>query len=394
MSKLTTNNIIFSFNYHSLRSISSPDDSNNNRKVYCGHAPARSFLDIPDNDNVRTYLVNAEGKKRKRLTDVHREIRDTLIERPEDFSILNSGIVIVARNAVVDDKNNTINLSRASIINGSQTRGELAHYLKYFSENNISVHNIHAKFEIIVTDDDNLIAEISIARNFQNDVARLSIAGRREQLEELELSLRTKFPEIKLRKSETDRSDDFYDTEKLIQVMTALIPSELWARTSEKKDPRKSFTYAGKAKCLKDFQDLHSLVKKSEQPDALSIQRYQFFIDIAPTAYELYEKWKRHQGFKGTGLHSLERDKNRDIIYVPDGIIFPIIAALSAFMKKSHQGWIYSPPKSFVDEDIINAAKSQYKETANSNPGTMGKTHSVYSSLYQLTSIFRRLDQS
>lgn len=382
------------FSYHTLRTISSPDDTKNGRTIYCGHAPARSFLTLPDNENVRTYLVDAEGKKRKRLTDVHREIRDTLRNRPEDFPTLNSGIVLVARGAEVDDKSKVIELRGASIINGSQTRGELENYVQHCKANELIAHDVHAKFEIIVTDDDDLIAEISIARNFQNDVARISIAGRRQQLEELEVALQSEIPDIKLRKSETDRADDFYDTEKLIQVITALVPSDLWFSAKESNDPRKSYTYSGKSKCLKEFQDLHKASKEPTSANADQQKRYQFYIDMAPTAYRLYEKWIVHQGFNGSRLRSIERDKDGNTTRVPDGMVFPMIAALSAFMKRGDGKWIYSPPKSFTDDDLIQAAISQYKETAGSNPGTMGKTHSVYSSLFQLTSIFKRLDPS
>jgi hypothetical protein len=395
MSKLSLHAAdVTKFSYHTLRTISSPDDTKSNRKVYCGHAPARSFLPLPDDENVRTYLVDAEGKKRKRLTDVHREIRDTLRNRPEDFPTLNSGIVIVARGAEVDDKNNVIELRGASIINGSQTRGELENYLQHCKTSEIVAHDVHVKFEIIVTDDDDLIAEISIARNFQNDVARISIAGRRQQLEELEAALQVEIPDIKLRKKETDRADDFYDTEKLIQVITALVPTDLWFNTKEAIDPRKSYTYSGKSKCLKEFQDIHKAAKDPNIANADQQKRYQFFIDMAPTAYRLYGKWIAHQGFNGSRLRSIERDKDGNTTRVPDGMVFPMIAALSAFMKKENGKWIYSPPKSFTDGDLIQAAISQYKETAGSNPGTMGKTHSVYSSLFQLTSIFKRLDPS
>src|SRR5688572_20802026 len=93
-----------SFEYHSLRNISSPDDVANERRVYTGHAPGTSFLTLPEDENVRGYLVTAEGKQRHRLTDVHRQIRDTLENKPEDFCILNGGIVIVARAADVDEK--------------------------------------------------------------------------------------------------------------------------------------------------------------------------------------------------------------------------------------------------------------------------------------------------
>lgn len=394
MSKLSSNaHARIEFNYNSLRTISSPDDQKNERKIFCGHAPAKSFINLPDNENVRTYLVDAEGKQRKRLSDVHREIRDTLENRPEDFSILNSGIVIVARSAVVDDANKKITLVQPSIINGSQTRGELDFYINNSKERELQPHNVHAKFEIIVTADDELIAEISIARNFQNDVARLSIAGRRKQLEELEASLKQKIPNIKLRKSETDRSSEYYDTEKLIQVITALIPPSLWPKQKESSDPRKTFCYSGKSKCLKDFQDLYSAVKNDSKLDIEKKRLYDFFIDTVPYAYSLYEKWKMHQGFKGSRLHAIERDKSGNVVRVPDGIIFPIIAALSTFMEQEKGHWKFHPPAHFTDDDIIKAAINQYIETAKSNPTTMGKTQSIYSSLLQLTSIFKRLSK-
>ena len=94
--------------------------------------------------------------------------------------------------------------------------------MKDFFEINPTASDVSVKFELIVTDDDNLIAEISIARNFQNDVKNLSIAGRRGQLEELEDSLQKKFPRLKLQKSETQRpsdDNDYLQTEKLLQVI-------------------------------------------------------------------------------------------------------------------------------------------------------------------------------
>src|ERR1700733_15168791 len=115
----------FLFPYHSLRNISSPEDVQNGRKIYSGHAPLTSILPIPTNANVRAYLADAEGKQRKVYTSVHRAIKETLLIRPEQFSVLNSGIVIVVHEIEVDDKNKIVTLNRASIINGSQTQGVL-----------------------------------------------------------------------------------------------------------------------------------------------------------------------------------------------------------------------------------------------------------------------------
>ncbi len=384
------------FPYNSLRNISSPDDVANNRRVYVGHALATAFLTLPETENVRGYLVTAEGKERHRLSDVHRQIRDTLENRPGDFCILNGGIVLVAKDAEVDEKVKVVHVERPSIINGSQTRGELARYYEHCKSAGLVPHELFVKFELIVSDDEDLKAEISIARNFQNDVARLSIAGRRGQLNELEERLKEVDPNLKLRKSETERSDDYADTEKVLQVCTALIPSAIWPKRKEKDDPVKVYTYSMKSKCLREFQDIYRRAKTPTDEEIGSGEAdqakelYSYYLDIAPKALELYTKWKSHQGFKGTGLRSIERDGST-VIDVPDGLIFPILAALSAFVRKVDGSWSYEPPAKFQDGDIIKAAKAQYMNTAGSNPWNMGKSRAVYSSLFQITNIYRDL---
>lgn len=355
-------------------------------------------MDLPEEENVRRYLVTAEGKKRQRLSDVPRQIRDTLDNNPENFCILNGGIVIVAFAADVDEKTKEVTLVNASIINGSQTRGELKRYKAHCLETEREPYPVHVKFEIIVCDSEDLKAEISIARNFQNDVARLSIAGRRGQLDELEEWIRASMPDAKLRKSETERSEDFIDTEKVLQVCTALMPAALWPEPKEVDDPIKVYTYSMKSKCLREFQDVHRRAM-SPTPDEIhngtheqAKELYKYYLDIAPTAMELYDRWKTHQGFRGTGLRAIERDGNA-IKDVPDGIIFPILASLSAFVRRTIETWTYDPPAKFDDSDIIKAAKGQYMNTANSNPWNMGKSRAVYSWLYQITNIYKDLSE-
>lgn len=376
------------FPYHILRNISSPEDNEAGRRVYAGSAPITSFLELPEDENVRSYIVTAEGKKRQRLTEVHRRIRDTLENQPAEFVVLNSGITVVAQDIDVDEKAKNVTLVLPSIINGSQTRGEIAHYLNTYRDSE-HLFPVSCKFEIVVTDDDALIAEVSIARNFQNDVATLSIVGRKGILDELETRLQNEITDLKLRKSETERSEDYHDTEKLLQVITALIPSELWPKHKEKDDPRKVYTYSMKAKCLKEFQDVFERAKNGDKTAA---ELYEFYIDIAPAAYRLYEKWKKHNGFIGTGLRAIERE-GRQVTDVPDGIVFPILASLSAFARKRNGKWQISPPALFKDEEIIHAAKAQYMNVAHSNPWIMGKNQAIYSSLFQITNIYKRLTE-
>jgi hypothetical protein len=393
----------FSFPYFTLRKISAPEDVANDREVYVGFAPLESFIDIPTDENVREYLVDAEGKKRARPTQVHLAMRETLRNNPQNFSVLNGGITLVAREIEVDDKGRLALLTKPSIINGSQTQGELVYYLDLIKAGEIKdKFPIHVKYELVVTQDRELIGEISIARNFQNDVMTISIAGRRGQLDELEKAFRREMPGVHLRKSETDLADNFVATEKLLQVITALIPEELWLTDKEANNPNKVYTYSMKAKCLKDFQhiwnvakgktDLSELSDLTEQKEYIRARTelYQFYLDIAAEAWELYEKWKQHPDFRGTRIRSIEREAG-EIADVPDGILFPIFAALSAFIIKKGGRWTLLPPSEFSDKDIITAAAIAYKEIANSNPWNMGKSRGCYTQLYQLTSVYKKL---
>ena len=372
-------NARFRLPYYSCRNISSPEDSTAGRRVYAGHVPASSVLDLEDDENVRQYLVDAPGKERRAPTLVHQAIRRTLEDNPDVFSILNGGMVIVARGAEVDDKGKFMLLDRPSIINGSQTQGELRrHHEKYKGSPDFAEPSL--KYELIVTNDDDLIAEISIARNFQNDVRAISIAGRRGQLDELEEAVQRALPNAKLRKSETHivSEDGYLDTEKLIQVIFALMPPTLLSKFDLES---KVFTYSQKTRCLKMFQRIVS------DPDLKPF--YQYFLDIAGEAWETYEVWKAHQGFKGTRLRSIERD-NGDVVEVPDGIIFPIIASLSAFVKQTRKGWKLIIPDQFEARELIEAAAQAYMEIADHNPQTMGKNKACYSTLLRLTTLYAR----
>jgi hypothetical protein len=159
--------------YNTLRSVNSPEDAQAGRKRYCGVAPANSFFDLDTDENVRSYLSRDENGDRRKSTKVNVAIRETLAEHREDFPLLNSGIVIVAREAKIDDtsKPPRVALYEPSIINGAQTQGVL---VDFFSEREEDANYPSVNFELIVTDDEELIASISIARNYQNEVSDLS----------------------------------------------------------------------------------------------------------------------------------------------------------------------------------------------------------------------------
>ena len=379
----------FEFPYITCRNISAPEDDAAGRKVYCGQAPASSVLSLEDDENVREYIVRTQGNQKHMPTLVHQAIRKTLEDHPDQFAILNGGMVIVARAVEVDEKRKILVLQWPSIINGSQTQGELSRYFnRYRSTPDFFEPSI--KFELIVTADDALIAEISIARNFQNDVRPISIVGRRGQLDELEVAVQKDFPTAKLRKSETDIVGEYVDTEKLIQILFALMPGALLKSIGEDGDPsNKVFTYSQKTRCLKLFQ---RLVDASGE-DSKSSDVYQYFLDIAGQAWKLYGRWKSYPAFRGTGLPLFERE-NGQVAVAPDGILFPILSAFSAFVHRSDKKWEINIPDVFDENELIDAAAQAYTEIASRDPTTMGKSKACYSTLLRLTGLYARLSRS
>jgi AIPR protein len=383
----------FDFPFYSLRNISCPEDKENGRTVLCGSAPLTSILDISTDENVRTYFFEAEGRKRRRPTNVNIAIRDTLENNPDKFSVLNSGVVIVARAYELDEGKKLLRIKNPSIINGAQTQGVVRDFFRDCERSGITPPDIYITFQVLVTDDEELIAETSIARNFQNDVMSISISGRLGELDELEEALQRHKPNLKLQKSETQLSEDYLRTEKLLQVITALIPPTLWLNEQERDNPNKVYAYSQKARCLKEFRTIYERQQDAEHTEQKKYKAlYEFYLDIVAEAQDLYDKWKVHSGFIGTRLKAIKRDEQgRTIEEIPDGIIFPILASLSAFATKTRKGWTIVPPPTFSEKDLILHAAGVYQNMAGSNPNVMGKSRACYFHLFGITSLHRQL---
>lgn len=369
--------------YNTLRSVNSPEDTQAGRRRYCGVAPANSFFEINTEENVRSYLGrDAEGARRK-STKVNIAIRETLSEKREDFPLLNSGIVIVARDVKVDDnaKPPRVSLYGASIINGAQTQGVLK---DYFFENPDDVDYPSVNFELIVTDDEELVGDISIARNYQNEVTNLSIFGRQGRFKELEAAMRSLDPSIKLKTRETDFGDDFLDTEKLIQVLTAMAPTDVPLPSAEKRKQKTAetiyrvYAYRHRSRCLTDFAAV--MDEPEKWPTA-----HRFFLDVAVDAWNLYRALKGEQAFsrlvcvKGEAVGGKKRVAPDG---VPDGIIFPMLSALSRFLGEHKGQWRVKIPSKFPWQTFYQAAILQETGSAGNNPQSMGKKADCYIALH------------
>lgn len=391
-SALTT----FKLTYHTIRSVTSPEDQDAGRKRYCGVASAEHLFELTTDENVRGYLGRDNDDKKRKSTIVNLAIRRTVDENRDQFPLLNTGVVIVARQARVDDTTRVAVLKGASIINGAQTMGVLR---DYFRDNDHDNGFPSVNFELVVTDDEQLIADISIARNFQNRVADLSIYGREGLFNELESAMQEHDDEVRLRKSETDFGLDLIDTEKLVQVLTAIapptvpLPSVDAKRSKTPETQYRVYAYRHRSRCLKDF----AKVMDDQEGVEWELAR-QYFLGIAHDAWKVYGKMRAAPEF--SSLHKVAKEgegKNRQVASdgVPDGIVFPMLSALSRFVKRTKSGdWKLDIPKAFPWKALYRQAIVQHKEVAKHNPQTMGKTAGCYIALHGGLDMFFARDES
>jgi hypothetical protein len=365
----------------------SQEDQEAGRKRYCGVAKASTLLDLPTDENVRSYLGRDEDGLKRKSPLVNMAIRKTIEEARDLFPLLNSGLVIVARSVNVDDAAKTAHLEGASIINGAQTRGVLE---DYFKENCDDKDYPSVNFELIVTDDDGLIGDISISRNFQNRVADLSIYGRQGIFDDLESSMRKFDPTIKLRKRETDFSSDFIDTEKLVQVTTALIPKQVGLPSADKRRDKtpetiyRVYAYRHRSRCLKDFASVMNAPKEWKEAHAA-------LLDLAVDAWTLYQRLRGEQSFSPLQcVKGVTKAGHKMVLPdgVPDGIVFPMLSALSRFVEETRQGWKLRIPKNFPWETLFAQARLYETTTAKSDPQRMGKSADCYIALHGSIDMF------
>jgi hypothetical protein len=136
----------------------------------------------------------------------------------------------VAEDSTWDEASRQLVLVNPSLINGGQTQGVIKDFLKERAARLAAdpdqevppLPSVH--FQLIVTKDKTLIADISIARNSQNSVKAISIVGGKGQLDELAEAIKPTGLTLQVSEDQNIKSGIYLPTEKLIQVIMALVP--------------------------------------------------------------------------------------------------------------------------------------------------------------------------
>jgi hypothetical protein len=372
--------------YLQIRNVTTKDEEANGASTYVAVLQAGEILKLGTDDNLRSYIPAHAGKKRNL---VHKAIAKTIKDYPDRFSQLNSGFLIGASKIVVDDAKKTITLRHASVNNGAQSQGEIRRHFEECVANEETPMDFAIRCEISVEPDEATRTNIAVARNTATRIEGISIAGKHGYFEELDVSFRKVHPNLELATSETNVEEKYVDTRLLLQVLWAMMPAELAPEHRRTMEARMR-AYKNAAYCLQDFVDI--VDKRST--DKGNAARYQYFVDMAGYAWTEYERWKKHKQWNDK--HLLERlrqavrSDDGEIREISDGIVFPILSALSRFVKKSKPGhWRVVYPKVFQDEDMLVAARRQLSQ-CDGRPMLMGRSGAAYEGLMTLTEMAER----
>ena len=387
---------VTTLSYQLIRNTTSPDEASTGVKSFTANFSALEIIKLGTEDNLRTYIAEHNPSKRNA---VHESIRGTIDTSPERFITRNSGFAISASDVEIDDNKKTVRLTRASIINGAQSQGEIRRWaVETFSDTAPDSGQIpfYVRAEIIVDPDPRQIVETAIARNTASPVKSISQAGARQHLNDLAASIDSAFPGKKIRKSETELGEDYIDTRKLLQYARLLMPPEIAQNDSPSEKLR---PYKNPEQCLTDFSDWWENYEK----DPVASAKYDFTVMMAPIALREYTYWETHSAWSGqklfektTGGRACRRVGGK-VVWVSPGIIFPIVGAMSEFVIcDSKNGWMLEKPPVFKPAEMILGAIKQFRGKS-SDPYQMGRDAGVYDALrtypHTLVQVMKDLQQ-
>jgi hypothetical protein len=372
--------------YLKIRDVTTKDEEDNGASTYVAVLPAAEILKIGTDGNLRSYIPDHPGKKRNL---VHKAIGKTIRNNSDRFSQLNSGFLVGASKITVDDNKKVVTLRHASVNNGAQSRGEIALYYDECERLGVTPNDFAVRCELSVEPDASTRTHIAVARNTATRIEGISIAGKHGYFKDLDESFRQAYPTKKLAESETDVEEDYVDTRLLLQVLWAMMPEELAPENRRTMEARMR-AYKNAAYCLQDFVD----IADKRGSDKGCAARYDYFVDMAGAAWTEYERWRTHADWNDKRLlerlRQAVRGDDGEIKEISDGIVFPILSALSRFVKQDRKGhWHLVYPRVFQDGDMLMAARRQLSG-CQGRPMLMGRSAGAYEALMTLTEMAER----
>ena len=374
-----------------IRNTTSFEESQNNSRNFILVCPLKEILDINTEENLR--IAYGDKDTAKKITPIHRDIKESFDEAPDRFIQRHSGFTVVCDELIMGQKKDggitEVELINCSLINGAQTQRVLADLLSEHSETAYSKFNV--RVEVIEEKNRPERVEIAIARNTTNNVSDLSQMGKKEYFDMLDQSCK-KVVGKKVQKSETD-TEGTIPTQTLLQVLRTMVPKTI--RGDENDKEMVSLTkqivrsYSGKSMVLKDFKRYKDAEDELKNARGYEYPILKFYREFAGLAWKTYEAWQHDsdwidlykKNYKAGADRIGKYDEKTHEFTLSWAALCPTLYGLQHYIQEKPEGWMISLPNNFDKKAYMKKVFEVLKEQ-DFNPQDFAKDKGVYLELY------------
>ena len=375
-----------------IRNTTSFEESQNNSRNFTLVCPLKEILGINIEENLR--IAYGDKDSSKKITPIHKDIRESFDEAPDRFIQRHSGFTVVCDELIMGQKKDggvtEVELINCSLINGAQTQQVLADLLSEYSESAYSKYNV--RVEVIEEKNRPERIEIAIARNTTNNVSDLSQMGKKEYFDMLDPSCK-KVIGKEVQKSETDSLENFIPTQTLLQVNRTFVPKVIRKDESDKDmialDKQIVRSYSGKSMVLKDYKKYWDHEKKMNETSGYEYPILKFYREFSGLAWKTYEAWMHDPDwidlFKKNEKTGADRigniNEKTGEFTLSWAALCPTLYGLQHFIHEKPEGWTINIPSNFDKKAYMKTVFDLLKDYA-FNPQDFAKNKGVYLELY------------
>jgi len=374
-----------------IRNTTSFEETQNNSRNFTLVCPLKEILAINTEENLR--IAYGDKDSSKKITPIHRDIRESFDEAPDRFIQRHSGFTVVCDELIMGQKKDggitEVELINCSLINGAQTQKVLADLLSEYPESAYSKYNV--RVEVIEEKNRPERVEISIARNTTNNVSDLSQMGKKEYFDMLEPTC-IKVVGKEVQKSETDPEEKI-PTQTLLQVLRTMVPKAIREDEGDKEmislNKQIVRSYSGKSMVLKDYKRYKDAEDEIKKERGFEYPILKFYREFAGLAWKNYEAWLHDSDWidlykknKKAGADRIGKyDEKTNEFTLSWAALCPTLYGLQHYIQEKPDGWTMNLPSNFDKKAYMKKVFEVLKEYE-FNPQDFAKDKGVYLALY------------
>lgn len=190
------------------------------KEAYLGVIPFQEYIKLIQDENETIHSIfNDNVRDFQGENTVNKKIKDTLLQKKYDiFCVLNNGVTIVSSS--ITPAGNRFTLRDYQIVNGCQTS-----YVLHDCQKLLGIESVSVPIKIIVTDNDDIKTEITLATNSQTEVKPEQLEALSIFQKRLELYYNAEKSELKLFYER--RSQQYNSVAEVKRTQIVSIPAQI-----------------------------------------------------------------------------------------------------------------------------------------------------------------------